>query len=137
MNKSDANAFKNLFFKHFTGILNQVTTASELAGFHAIAVSAGADSMCMLWLAQELSRLGMIGPVRAIFVHHHTRGGQDRDQELVEDFCEDFGIPCTVLHAEGLGTVKSNFEHLGFYESVHRTSSRKFSIRKVSLRLPI
>ncbi len=111
MNKSDSNAFKNLFLKHFTGFLSRVTTAAELAGPHAIAVSGGADSMCLLWLAHQLSRQGMIGPVRAIFVHHHTRHGQDQDQELVTDFCEDLNIPCRVLHAQGLEKVKSNFEN--------------------------
>lgn len=66
--------------------------------------------MVLLWFAQKLNEQGKIGPIRAVFIHHHTRRGQDHDQELVEEFCSKLKIPFKVLHAEGLNTDLGNFE---------------------------
>lgn len=66
--------------------------------------------MCLLWFAQSLHKQGKIGPVRAIFVHHHTREGQDADGELVKKFCKEEGIPFKMLHVEGLTAAIANFE---------------------------
>ena len=66
--------------------------------------------MTLLWFANQLHLQNKIGPVRAIFIHHHTREGQTSDQLLVEKFCRQEKIPLTVLNAAGLAHVESNFE---------------------------
>ncbi len=68
--------------------------------------------MTLLWFAARLHQEGKIGPVRAVFVHHQTRKGQDRDQKVVEAFCRELKIPFKVLQVdwEGKQPPKSNFE---------------------------
>lgn len=68
--------------------------------------------MCLLWFANTLHQQGKIGPVRAIFVHHHTREGQDNDQALVEKFCKQENIPLQILHIRDLYANEGNFEAL-------------------------
>jgi tRNA(Ile)-lysidine synthase len=79
-------------------------------GSHAIGVSGGVDSMVLLWFAHELFKQGKIGPVRAFFVHHHTRSGQDQDGNLVREFCDLNKIPFKILHAKDLDLEIGNFE---------------------------
>ena len=104
------SSYRKLFFRHLLGFLGNVTSGKELAGPHVIAVSGGLDSMSLLWVAQELYRQGKIGSIRVVFVHHHTRPGQQLDADLVEEFCERACIPFKILHAEGLNQLRSNFE---------------------------
>lgn len=66
--------------------------------------------MALLWVATELSRKGVIGPVRAAFVHHGTRSGQDEDQKIVTKFCQSIGIELKVLRTLELKGVSGNFE---------------------------
>ena len=103
-------AYRALFFKHVWRFIGNVTSSKELAQNHAVAVSGGLDSMSLLWFVNTLHKQGKIGPVRAMFVHHHTRAGQKGDGELVKKFCEQEGIPFTMLHVEGLSPLDSNFE---------------------------
>jgi tRNA(Ile)-lysidine synthase len=110
MKKLSPIAYRALFFKHVWRFINNVSTPQELEGAHAVAVSGGIDSMTLLWFLKQLSNQGKVGPVRAMFVHHHTREGQKGDQAVVEKLCRDENIPLTVLHAEGLTAVDSNFE---------------------------
>lgn len=110
MKKLSPIAYRALFFKHVWRFISNVSTPIELEGSHAVAVSGGIDSMTLLWVAKQLSNQGKIGPVRAMFVHHHTREGQKGDQKVVEKFCEQENIPLSVLHAQGLTEVDSNFE---------------------------
>jgi tRNA(Ile)-lysidine synthase len=112
MKKLSPKAFKVLFIKHIWSFLGNIAKPSELKRSHAIAVSGGVDSMTLLWLAQTLHREGKIGPVRALFVHHHTRSGQDQEASLVLDYCQQLGVECKVLHIEGLKAETSNFEKL-------------------------
>jgi tRNA(Ile)-lysidine synthase len=111
MKKLSPSAYRALFFKHVFGFLGKVTSHRELAGSHVIAVSGGVDSMALLWFADGLHKHGKIGPIRAVFVHHHTRVGQDYDGELVKDFCQKNNIPFKILHAQGLDTETGNFEN--------------------------
>ena len=111
MKKLSPTSYRALFLKHVFRFLGNVTTPKELASPHAIAVSGGVDSMTLLWFAHQLSQQGKIGPIRAIFVHHHTRSGQDHDGELVKEFCRTHHIHFQMLHAEGLDTEMGNFEH--------------------------
>ena len=110
MKKLSPIAYRSLFFKHVKRFLGNVASKKELSGPHTIAVSAGIDSMTMLWVANTLSKEGFLGPVRAVFVHHHTREGQDLDRDLIQKFCEDEGISFTQLDAEGLSGEIANFE---------------------------
>jgi tRNA(Ile)-lysidine synthase len=102
-------AYRTLFLKHVTNFVDAITTPRELRGFHVVAVSGGLDSMTMLWFMNELRKEEKIGPIRVVFVHHHTRPGQDEDQKLIEKFCREESLPFTVLHAENL-PGGSNFE---------------------------
>ncbi len=110
MKKLNGFSFKGLFFKHATRFLENVSRPNELRGSHAIAVSGGIDSMMLLWFAHELFLEGKIGPVRALFVHHQTRPGQDDEAKLVFDFCQKRQIPFVKLDAKGLKSVGGNFE---------------------------
>jgi tRNA(Ile)-lysidine synthetase-like protein len=103
-------AYRALFFKHVWRFIGNVATKWEISGKHAVAVSGGLDSMSLLWFAHSLHKQGKIGPVRAMFVHHHTRAGQDEDGELVKKFCKQEGIPFITLHVDGLSANESNFE---------------------------
>lgn len=110
MNNLSSKAYRALFFKHLSRFLQNIASGEELKRSHAIAVSGGVDSMTLLWSAHQLYHEGVIGPVRAVFIHHHTRPGQDLDHEVVKRFCLDQNIPLTVLHAEGLRSSSGNFE---------------------------
>lgn len=110
MKKLSPIAYRALFFKHVWRFLGNIISSSEIEKSHAVAVSGGLDSMTLLWFAHSLHRQGKIGPVRAIFVHHHTREGQKGDGEVVEKFCQLEGIPFKMLHVEGLTPTESNFE---------------------------
>lgn len=110
MKKLSPVAYRSLFFKHLWRFLENVALPSELTRGHAVAVSGGLDSMTLLWVAHSLYLQGKIGKVRALFVHHHTREGQDLDLVMIRSFCRQEGIELTVLHAEGLSAELGNFE---------------------------
>lgn len=103
-------AYRALFFKHVWRFISNVASQRELSGTHAVAVSGGLDSMSLLWFVSELHKQKKIGPVRALFVNHHTRAGQKGDGEVVKKFCEQEGIPFVELHVDGLSPLDSNFE---------------------------
>lgn len=102
--------YQTLFFKHTWKFLTSVLSDFELKKNHVIAVSGGRDSMALLAMGKTFSDQGKIGPVRAIFIHHHTRPGQDQDQKVVEEFCRKKGVAFEVLHAKGLNISQKNFE---------------------------
>ncbi len=110
MKKLSPIAYRALFFKHVWRFTQNIASPIELAGPHAIAVSGGRDSMTLLWFANELYKQEKIGPVRALFVHHHTRDGQSRDAKMIEKFCREENIPLKIMHAKDLNNVESNFE---------------------------
>lgn len=110
MKKLSPIAYRALFYKHVWRFIGHITTARELSGKHAVAVSGGLDSMTLLWFAHNLHKQGKIGPVRAMFVNHHTRAGQKGDGEVVKAFCKQEGIPLVLLHVKGLSALDSNFE---------------------------
>jgi tRNA(Ile)-lysidine synthetase-like protein len=110
MRKLSPIAYRSLFFKHLWRFMKNIASPCELMAPHAVSVSGGLDSMTLLWVAKTLHNQGKIGPVRAIFVHHHTRGGQNKDGELIKNFCAQEGIPFTALHIKGLSHEEGNFE---------------------------
>lgn len=110
MKRLSSAAFREQFLKHVGNFLETVSSGRELASGHVVAVSGGRDSMALLRVAQEFLRQKKIGSLRAVFVHHHTRPGQDEDQRVVETFCQKERIPLTVLHTQSLAGTRSNFE---------------------------
>ncbi len=83
---------------------------NELSLTQVVAVSGGMDSMALLWVANALFKQKKLGGIRAVFVHHHTRAGQDDDNSLVRKFCEQESIGFKSLHIEGLDADGPNFE---------------------------
>jgi tRNA(Ile)-lysidine synthase len=110
MKKLGPLPYRSLFLKHIWRFLQSVARAHELSGNHVVAVSAGLDSMSLLWVALELHKQGKLGPVRAIFVNHQTRSGQREDRMLVQKFCEELGVSFQELKVSGLNGQDSNFE---------------------------
>jgi tRNA(Ile)-lysidine synthetase-like protein len=111
MKKLGHNRYKNLFISHLWKFISKVVTPEELKGSHLIAVSGGMDSMALLKVAHDLSCQKRIGPVRAVFIHHQTRAGQDQEAELVGEFCQQLGIPFKRLNLYGLKGHLGNFEN--------------------------
>lgn len=76
-----------------------------------VAVSGGMDSMGLLCLLALFREQKEVAEVRAIFVHHGTRAGQDRELELVKSYCEQLKIEFIYSHIKaGLDAKSSNFE---------------------------
>ena len=69
------------------------------AGYTVLAgVSGGSDSMLMLTILRELQK-PLDFKLAAVHVHHGIRGQEaDRDRAFVEQICEEWGIPCHVIH---------------------------------------
>lgn len=67
--------------------------------------------MALLWFGKQLRDQKKIGSLRAVFVHHHTRTGQDADSQIVQHFCDYANIPFKILHVSGLEGSDSNFEN--------------------------
>ena len=62
-----------------------------------VAVSGGADSVCLLHLLAEM-RASLNMRLRVVHVHHGLRGAEaDRDAAFVENMAEKMGIFCQVL----------------------------------------
>ncbi len=110
MKKLSRQSFRQLFFKHVEKFIAAVTIPPDLQGSHAVAVSGGRDSMTLLWFLHELHKEKKIGPLRALFLHHHTREGQDLDQKLVAEFCRKRNIPFKSISANSLSKEVGNFE---------------------------
>ena len=102
MKKLSGRSYQRLFIQHTFEFLKNISKCRELEESHCIAVSGGVDSMVLLWVAHQLHLQNKIGPIRSVFIHHHTRLGQDEEAKLVKNFCSENDIPFTILHAHGL-----------------------------------
>lgn len=59
-----------------------------------VGVSGGADSLCLLFLLQDLGGLNL----RVLHIHHGIRGeSADTDAVFVENLCEKLRVPCKIL----------------------------------------
>lgn len=75
----------------------------------AVALSGGADSVCLLYALGELRDRYNI-EISAIHVNHQLRGAEsDRDEAFVRDLCEKEGVPLTVKRVD----VKTLAEQTG------------------------
>ncbi|MEY8338632.1 tRNA lysidine(34) synthetase TilS [Lachnospiraceae bacterium 62-35] len=78
-------------------------------GMHIIvAVSGGADSICLLYVLKGLS--GSLGiSLEAFHLHHGIRGDEaDRDAEFVEQICREWEIPVTIRRERVMEYGKEN-----------------------------
>lgn len=66
----------------------------EKEGLHLIALSGGADSVCLL-----LSLLQLGYKVEAVHCNFHLRGEEsDRDEAFCRQLCEDYSVPFHIVH---------------------------------------
>ena len=80
-----------------------------------VALSGGADSVCLLMVLKELQKK-MEFVLEAIHVEHGIRGQESCDDaKFVENLCEELSVPCVVRHIDvpayakdmGLGTEEA------------------------------
>ena len=65
-----------------------------------VAVSGGADSVCLLSVLAELAPELLLS-LRAVHVHHGLRGAEaDRDEAYVRELCGSLKVPLTVVHRD-------------------------------------
>ncbi len=86
-----------------------------------VAVSAGSDSMALLFAMKEILKKGTL---RAFHVNHGTRPGNKLEQELVAKACQDWGIPLTVFSLD-MNPKDSNFEF--------KARSKRYELFKANL----
>ena len=71
-----------------------------------VALSGGADSVCLLLALTELAGPGG-WQVRALHVHHGLRGPEaDRDEGFVRELCGRLGVPLFVVHKDVAGYAR-------------------------------
>ena len=61
-----------------------------------VAVSGGADSLCLLYVLCDIMKSGKSIEIRAVHVNHHLRDEADKDAEHVKECCESLGVPLSV-----------------------------------------
>ncbi len=79
----------------------------EPADHISVAVSGGADSVCLLYILKELAA-SLRFQISVLHVNHHTRGEEsDKDQFFVDSISKSMGLPFYVYHAENLNKSSS------------------------------
>lgn len=100
-----------------------------------VAVSGGADSVCLLKVLDKLKEeLGI--SLFAVHIHHGLRGEEaDRDADWVREFCNSMNIECSVVHynvKEYAGQHGLSVEEAGRllrYETFEREAKEKGAAR--------
>jgi len=78
----------------------------------SVALSGGADSVCLLYVLCELREEFSLN-ITAIHVNHMLRGDEsDRDQEFVKKLCERLSIPLTICSADVKDYAQKNGESI-------------------------
>ena len=72
-----------------------------------VAVSGGADSMCLLEVLREL-KTRMKFEIRVLHVHHGLRESADRDLHYVSEFCRKVEIPFKAVRVDAAGYASRN-----------------------------
>lgn len=68
--------------------------------------SGGLDSTVLLHLLLALSRVGRLGELRAVHVHHGLQAQADAWQRHCEQVCTDLGVPLHCLRVDGRAEAK-------------------------------
>jgi tRNA(Ile)-lysidine synthase len=76
-----------------------------------VAVSAGSDSMALLFVMGKLLEQGGISSLRAFHVNHGTRPENELEQKLVEKVCSQLNISLTTFRIN-LNPQSANFEFM-------------------------
>ena len=91
-----------------------------------VAVSGGVDSMVLLYTLKAMqNKFNYNFDLKAIYIHHNTRPGQDQEMKLVKNFADQNHIEFYCEKLEGLHNV-SNFEMKARslrYEAIKRMAS--------------
>jgi tRNA(Ile)-lysidine synthetase-like protein len=78
----------------------------------ALAVSGGADSMCMAAMALKLQQSGIItSPIHCIIIDHRLRSESTMEAQYVSKYLSTRGLKNTVLTWEHDGKIFSNVHH--------------------------
>lgn len=105
-----------------------------------IAVSGGADSVCLLKVLTE-NQIDL--RLRAVHVHHGLRGGEaDRDAEFVREICKRVGVPLEVVYrnvreyADRRGLSEEEAGRILRYEALEE-AARRWEQEKCSVSRPV
>ena len=89
--------------KNFITVHGMTQTESHIL----VALSGGADSVCLLCLLKELQEELEI-TLSALHVHHGIRGEEaDRDAEFCQELCAQLKIPCQVMYIDVPAVAKA------------------------------
>ena len=72
-----------------------------------VAVSGGADSMCLLELLRKLQERAQL-EIRVLHVHHGLRESAEDDLQYVEKYCEEAEIPFQAVRVDAAGYAAAN-----------------------------
>ncbi len=72
-----------------------------------VAVSGGADSMCLLELLRKLQERAQL-EIRVLHVHHGLRESAEDDLQYVAEYCKEAGIPFQAVRVDAAGYAAAN-----------------------------
>ncbi|MBF0363487.1 MAG: tRNA lysidine(34) synthetase TilS [Oligoflexia bacterium] len=103
---------KNFFIKHvykFICKMNLFPTSTSSSARAFVAVSAGIDSLALLYTLREISReKNELRDLTILHVNHGTRGEEnEREEKFLRELADEFNLKIEVLH---LSFDKRNFE---------------------------
>ena len=79
----------------------------DKAGHVIVALSGGADSVCLLELLKRLREEDAKGfELSAVHINHGIRKESDEEEVFVKNICEKFGVPCQVKKLDVPGYAK-------------------------------
>lgn len=88
-----------------------------------VGLSGGADSVCLLFLLQQLSN-SMQFSLQALHINHKLRPEADEEAEFVKKLCREWEIPCTVRQVDVKKIARE--EHLCLEEAARVLRYRVF-----------
>ena len=72
-----------------------------------VAVSGGADSMCLLEVLRKLQDRAQL-EIRVLHVHHGLRESAEDDLQYVAEYCKEAGIPFQAVRVDAAGYAAAN-----------------------------
>ena len=72
-----------------------------------VAVSGGADSMCLLEVLRKLQERAQL-EIRVLHVHHGLRESAEDDLQYVAEYCKEAGIPFQAVRVDAAGYAAAN-----------------------------